>query len=318
MSTLTNSDGNSSQTEVQVNPVPVPNPSTTPPKKKNEPKGGPNNINPNNTSTGKSKKKKSNNNNSGNSNNNTNKNNNPVAPQYQPRQQNKQDNQYQSNEPNSESSVSSSKQEVTTEELNTQPSEILSEVEVKGNVLNTSWTIWFDGPKTRHDTTLKYEDRLIQIGTFSTVEEFFRYYVYLKRPLELGNENCNFHIFRTGLKPMWEAFPKGGCFIKKIRKPEENEYRNLLGRMWEELLIAAIGEAFEDMDVVGVVLSIRPKEDFLCVWNKSRENAALRNKICDKLREIWHLDSNTVIEYKPHSKSIKDGSTYRAGKPFHK
>lgn len=38
----------------------------------------------------------------------------------------------------------------------------------------------------------------------------------------------------------------------------------------------------------------------------------------DKLREIWHLDSNTVIEYKPHSKSIKDGSTYRAGKPFHK
>lgn len=31
---------------------------------------------------------------------------------------------------------------------------------------------------------------------------------------------------------MWESFPKGGCFIKKIKKNEGN----LLDRMWEELV----------------------------------------------------------------------------------
>lgn len=122
--------------------------------------------------------------------------------------------------------------------------------------------------------------------------------------------------------------------------------------MWEELVIleydvdawhlkvsflpkifAAIGEAFDDLDVVGVVLSIRPTGDVLSIWNGSRENPTQRQRIrfplafqqvffslnnigfiySEKLKEIWHLDPNSTIEYKAHSKSMKDGSTYRNG-----
>jgi len=107
---------------------------------------------------------------------------------------------------------------------------------------------------------------------------------------------------------MWETFPKGGCFIKKIKKIEDN----MLGRMWEELLFATIGEFFEDPDVVGVVLSIRPKEDALSIWNKDHQNLSLRFKIGEKLKEIWELPMDSQIEYKNHSASMKDRSTYRS------
>jgi translation initiation factor 4E len=82
--------------------------------------------------------------------------------------------------------------------------------------------------------------------------------------------------------------------------------------MWEELVFAAIGEVFEDSDVVGVVLSIRPKEDALSIWNNDHANLSLRNKIGEKLKEIWELPADSQIEYKNHSASIKDRSTYRS------
>lgn len=80
--------------------------------------------------------------------------------------------------------------------------------ELKGHVLHSRWTLWYDGPKARENKNIKYEDRLIKIGTFQTLEDFFRYYVYVKRPLELGTETCNLHLFRDEIKPMWEVSDK--------------------------------------------------------------------------------------------------------------
>mmetsp|Transcript_29047 Transcript_29047/g.40881 ORF Transcript_29047/g.40881 Transcript_29047/m.40881 type:complete len:213 (-) Transcript_29047:1253-1891(-) len=175
------------------------------------------------------------------------------------------------------------------------------------HALQSSWTIWFDKkPKNKAKLSTNYEENLVKVGTFQTVEQFYRYYVHLKKASELPKES-NVHIFREGSKPMWESFPKGGCFIKKVRKTEDN----LLQRMWEELIIATIGEAFEDPDVVGIVLSIRPKEDAISIWNKDNHNHSLRVKIGEILKEIWNLEAHTSIEYKQHSTSMRDGSTYR-------
>lgn len=61
---------------------------------------------------------------------------------------------------------------------------------------------------------------------------------------------------------MWEAFPQGGCWILKIKKKA-----NVLGKMWQDLVFAAVGEAFEQRDVVGIAMAIRSKEDMISVWN---------------------------------------------------
>lgn len=89
------------------------------------------------------------------------------------------------------------------------------------------------------------------------------HYIHVKRPSQL-NRDVNLYLFRDqpNCAPMWEAFPQGGCWILKIKKKA-----NVLGKMWQDLVFAAIGEAFEQLDVVGIAMAIRSKEDMLSVWN---------------------------------------------------
>lgn len=89
------------------------------------------------------------------------------------------------------------------------------------------------------------------------------HYIHVKRPSQLSRD-VNLYMFRDlpNCAPMWEAFPQGGCWILKIKKKA-----NVLGKMWQDLVFAAIGEAFENTDVVGIAMAIRSKEDMISVWN---------------------------------------------------
>ncbi|RHY73014.1 hypothetical protein DYB38_012917 [Aphanomyces astaci] len=132
------------------------------------------------------------------------------------------------------------------------------------------------------------------------------------RPSQLVKDT-NLYLFRDQLNcaPMWEAFPNGGCWILKIKKKA-----NVLGKMWQDLLFAVIGEAFETLNVVGIAMALRSKEDMISVWNADNADDNVRFAIGEKLKEILMLDSNTLIEYKFHSNSIRDMSTFRNAKPY--
>jgi len=95
-----------------------------------------------------------------------------------------------------------------------------------------------------------------------------------------------------------------GEFSNRRKLGIEDEKKNgaLLARMWEELLIACIGETFEEPDVLGVVLSIRPKEDALYIWNA---NQHLKYTIGEKLKAIVHLPANSPIEYRTNRYNIE-------------
>lgn len=78
-----------------------------------------------------------------------------------------------------------------------------------------------------------------------------------------------------------------------------------------------MGETFGVVDVVGVVLSIRAKEDIISVWNRDNtDQNTVRFAIGEKLRHILTLDDNATIEYKDHSSSIRDRSTFRNARPY--
>ena len=49
-----------------------------------------------------------------------------------------------------------------------------------------------------------YKDNLKNMGSFNTLEGFWRYYVHLKRPSTLQRD-VNLYIFRKGCAPMWEV-----------------------------------------------------------------------------------------------------------------
>ncbi|KAH3743588.1 CCR4-NOT transcription complex subunit 11 [Pelomyxa schiedti] len=147
-----------------------------------------------------------------------------------------------------------------------------------------------------------YEQNLLKLGGFSTVESFAKHYMYLKRPSELLN-NSNYFAFKGTTKPMWENFPQGGCFIVKVVKNSSE-----INSFWEELLFAAIGEQLDDT-VVGVVLSIRKAFAVLSVW-VTGEHSEIHPQIRDKLMDLFHLAGSTEqVQYKPHCTSIRDQST---------
>lgn len=184
--------------------------------------------------------------------------------------------------------------------------------------LQTGWAFWYD-KKQRYDPNKdpnEYKGHLQKIGAFNTVEGFWKLYCYLKRPSTL-DVNVNLYLFRDGAGniPMWEAYPRGGCWILKVKKRKDTE-ASVLGKMWQELVVAAIGEVFEEPDVVGVAVCIRKNEDLLSVWNADNRNDEIRFHIGERLKQILDLEPSTIIEYKHHSESMQDKSTFRNAKPY--
>ena len=149
------------------------------------------------------------------------------------------------------------------------------------------------------------------------MENFWKLFVYLKRPSMLEN-NVNLYLFRDGpnIAPMWECFPNGGCWILKIKKKVNSSSPSVLGKMWQDMVFATIGEIFEEPNVVGISVSIRTREDLISVWNADNRNEDIRFKVGEKLKEILGLEPSTLIEYKHHSSSMQDMSTFRNAKGY--
>ena len=70
------------------------------------------------------------------------------------------------------------------------------------------------------------------------MEGFWALYSYIERSDKINN--CEFHIFKNGIKPMWEdgGNKRGGKIALRLRK-------GLAARLWEQLLLGVIGEQFE-------------------------------------------------------------------------
>jgi|Transcript_10232 translation initiation factor 4E len=178
--------------------------------------------------------------------------------------------------------------------------------------LETAWTFWYDKKTTDRKESDQYMEGLKQLGSFNTIEGFYRHYSYLLRPSELPRDH-NVLMFRKGYKPMWEEFPEGGCWIIRIKRKASQNYVN---HMWENLLIACIGEAFEMPDVVGCVLSTRLKDDVLSIWNLNNRDTPARFRIGEKLKEVLDLNMTALIQYKDHMQSLQDYSTYRNARNY--
>jgi translation initiation factor 4E len=86
--------------------------------------------------------------------------------------------------------------------------------------------------------------------------------------------------------------------------------------MWQDMVIATIGECFEEPDVVGVTISIRKSDDLISVWNADNRNEEIKFRVGEKMKQILDLEPSTIIEYKSHANSMQDMSTYRNAKAY--
>ncbi|KAK7061231.1 hypothetical protein R3P38DRAFT_2677057 [Favolaschia claudopus] len=129
-----------------------------------------------------------------------------------------------------------------------------------------------------------YEAGLTVVGEFSTVEEFCRYFNWLKPPSNL-ERNSNYHLFKSGIKPMWEdeANANGGKWVLTMKNNPA-----LLDRCWSWLAMALVGEELEEgQDLIcGAVVSLRSKVDRIQVWTRSKDDVEKLNGIGKKLVKL--------------------------------
>jgi len=181
--------------------------------------------------------------------------------------------------------------------------------------LQTPFSFWYDKKIAKKTETWEFKGKLKKLTTFNSVEGFWKAYLYLKRPSALEG-NVNLYLFRDGptICPMWEAFPRGGCWILKVKKKTTGP--SVLGKMWQDIVLAFIGEQFGEPDVVGISVCIRKAEDLISVWNTDNRNEDIRFGIGEKMKEVLDLEPSTVIEYKEHAESMQDLSTFRNTKAY--
>jgi len=171
------------------------------------------------------------------------------------------------------------------------------------HALNGSWTFWYDrrgGSPITPLTPAKrggkvvitpliakaYESGLAEMPAFQHVETFWRYWHHMEpcSGLDLGS---NYHLFRTGVKPMWEdeANANGGKWVLTMKNNPQ-----LLDRSWSWLAMALVGEELDDGDeLCGVVVSLRAKVDRIQLWTRSKEDVEKLNGIAKKLVKLLDI-----------------------------
>ncbi len=179
------------------------------------------------------------------------------------------------------------------------------------HVLNSSWVFWYISRKEK-DHNVPYEERLKKISSFSTLEEFFKYYVFLKSASEV-DRNSDLSLFKEGFKPLWESCPDGGCWFVRFKKNDNNSNLDLI---WEKLLFALIGEQFEEPNLLGTVLSIRNRETIIEVWFDYKKNNDIKSYVLEKFKELIDIDPSVTVYFKETEQSLKDKSTLKNAETY--
>lgn len=155
------------------------------------------------------------------------------------------------------------------------PAAVPAELLVK-HPLQHRWVLWY----LKNDRTKQWEDCLKEVATFDTVEDFWALYNHIQLASGLG-WGSDYYLFKEGIRPMWEdkANVQGGRWLVQV---EKNRRTEVLDQYWLELLMAMIGEQFEDLgeEICGAVVNIRNKGDKVSLWTR---NAALESEMNKKM-----------------------------------
>jgi len=175
--------------------------------------------------------------------------------------------------------------------------------------LASEWSFYLFNKVQGSSSQDKYEENVQQLGSFSSVEGFWRIYSHLKRPNDL-EPPTDYHLFRNGIRAIWEDEDnvKGGKWMIRLKKGLGSYY-------WERLIIALIGEQFP-VDVLGAVMSVRFQEDYISLWNRTGDNDEVKSSILSALCSSLELPQDTKLEYKEHGAAVMDHSSFKNTEVF--
>ena len=177
--------------------------------------------------------------------------------------------------------------------------------------LNSTWTFWYASRKEK-DHHIPYSDRLTKIAEFNNLQDFFKYYIYLK-PVNEIERNVDIGLFKEGYKPLWECCPDSGCWLLRFKRTADLKEINL---KWEKVLFSLISEQFDEPHMLGAVLSIRGRETIIEIWFNYFKYDKIKNMVAVKFGKLILGDQNeteysATLYFKDNSQSMLDKSTLR-------
>jgi len=167
--------------------------------------------------------------------------------------------------------------------------------------LEHRWIWWYDDSPPKGSTCEEFESRLKRLGSFNTVQNFWRFFNVLKDITQLP-DHSNLSLFKEGVKPLYEdnANTRGGKWVWRCNSIEETQ------DMWFNLILAVIGGQFEEYnsDLCGVVLAIRNRTNSFRIWNSNSDDIHIE-KMKEKIRTVLALDRKIKLEYHNHAKTLE-------------
>ena len=177
--------------------------------------------------------------------------------------------------------------------------------------LNSTWTFWYASRKEK-DHHIPYSDRLTKIAEFSTLQDFFKYYLYLKPVYDI-ERNVDIGLFKEEYKPLWECCPDSGCWLLRFKRTADLKEINL---KWEKVVLSLITEQFDEPHMLGAVLSIRGRETIIEIWFNYFKYDKIKSLVAVKFGKLILGDQNeteysATLYFKDNSQSLVDKSTLR-------
>ncbi|XP_022644746.1 eukaryotic translation initiation factor 4E-like isoform X1 [Varroa jacobsoni] len=187
---------------------------------------------------------------------------------------------------------------------NEQKENVPAAMQVK-HPLQNSWTFWF----YKNDKSKPWDQNLLEITTFSTVEDFWALYNHIELISHIP-QGCDYCVFKKGVKPMWEdeANINGGRWLISLNKQSRAQE---LDNSWLELLLLLIGEGFEEQcdDICGAVVNVRQKGDKIALWTADASSKEANLAIGRTMKQRLHLNSQVVIGYNSHQETAHKHSS---------
>ena len=182
--------------------------------------------------------------------------------------------------------------------------------------LNSTWIFWYASRKEK-DHHIPYSERLTKIAEFNTLQDFFKYYLYLK-PVNEIDRNVDIGLFKEGYQPLWESCPDSGCWLLRFKRTADLKEINL---KWEKVLFSLISEQFEEPHMLGAVLSIRGRETIIEIWFNYFKYDKIKSLVAVKFGKLILGDQNeteysATLYFKDNIKSMLYKSTLRNSETY--
>ena len=177
--------------------------------------------------------------------------------------------------------------------------------------LNSTWTFWYASRKEK-DHHIPYSERLTKLAEFDNMQDFFKYYVYLK-PVNEIERNVDIGLFKQGYQPLWESCPNSGCWLLRFKRTADLKEINL---KWEKVVFSLISEQFDEPNMLGAVLSIRGRETIIEIWFNYFKYDKIKNMVAVKfgkllLGEQTENEYTATLYFKDNGQSMVDKSTLK-------